>query len=329
MKNLVITLRNAQIFYSQFGFTETLRKIKTKFAGTKNLVAFSEDTLNIDQILHSQEEFAYKRTSFQFIERKNSPKKNFLVFLQSGAGLIDRERFRELKDHNFDLIVNNYDYTNTDFFTNLADQIKYDQTPGATKFLGYYLIATKYPDALKTYDYICFLDDDVEIDLTQIDFLFSKGRELRLDLFQASLSNDSHAAWPILKNSSQKNLNRDFEYFNTVEVMAPFISKRLIDKTLPYFKRSISTWGIDFVLGHFCINTFKSFPAVIYSTHMKHGKEINLKEGGFYKMLKKENIDPLDELNMLTALVGFEDQKIEMLSNDKIKVDHNLNLKIV
>ena len=91
------------------------------------------------------------------------------------------------------------------------------------------------------YKAVCFLDDDIEIDATRLNQLFAIGNLLNLDLWQASLTEDSQISWPHLvqmKNSYVRGAR-------TVEIMMPIFSRSGLAACWPSFAESQSGWGLD------------------------------------------------------------------------------------
>jgi|GEM_PF-4580694 len=267
--------------------------------------------LNSGQLISRQENFIQKVTDHIEIKRKDSRKKN-AVFLQCGSGLVSPERFFDQSNCNWDLIINHYDSTYISSFDCFVE-ISYSQYPGATKFLAYYLLSREYPDLIEKYDYVCFMDDDVNISVESINNLFDFGKDLNLNCFQASLTSDSNAEWPILKENTNFYPN-NLRFVNAVEVMAPVYSRNIIKKTIPYFRRSISTWGIDLIVGHVCNSFFYDSPVVCTNILIEHRKKSNQDDGAFYKMLKGLGIDPRKEMNLLLLLFGLNDARIYALN---------------
>lgn len=110
------------------------------------------------------------------------------------------------------------------------------------KIQGYDALFRYRPDLLERYEYIAFFDDDLEIAKADINRLFAIGRRYRLDLFQPSLTWDSHFSYAATLTSGQYTLR----YTNVVEMMCPVFHTTYLRRALPLFGLGY-TQGIDLI----------------------------------------------------------------------------------
>lgn len=266
--------------------------------------------LDCDRVAKGRVDFISLCSSFEVLEPAQIvPGRRFAVFLQAGSGIVNKERFFSDTEslRNWDLIVSHYDRGVQDFIGENATNILYGEV-SATKFLSYALLQQRDPSLLSKYEYVLFLDDDVDISVKDINDLFEIGMANRLDFFQAAVSEGSNAEWESLKEPICGR--GGIAYFNSVEVMAPVLSKRLLWHCLPLFYYSVSSWGLDLAIGSVCRRLLKSRPAVVCGLRMHHMRKSDQQNGAFYKMLGRSSINPRAEMAVLKRLMSVADYKI-------------------
>ncbi len=113
--------------------------------------------------------------------------------------------------------------------------------PGS-KIAGLATLFRHYPDLLDRYDFIALFDDDLRICPGDIERLFRFGDMYGLDLFQPSLSWDSHFSYAAFL----QNPGFLLRHTNMVEMMCPVFRASHLRRALPLFDLSFET-GIDLV----------------------------------------------------------------------------------
>jgi hypothetical protein len=104
-------------------------------------------------------------------------------------------------------------------------------------------VAATMVNVLPSYRYYAFLDDDLTVDALTLNRLFLVGDCLGLDLYQPSLTIGSYI--------SHNHLQQPKEEFNPVrkvpfvEIMCPFMSRRMVERASPMFDLTQSAWGLD------------------------------------------------------------------------------------
>jgi hypothetical protein len=96
-------------------------------------------------------------------------------------------------------------------------------------------------NVLPSYKYYCFADDDITVDTVTLNRLFLVGDCLGLDLYQPALTQGSYSS----HNHLLQIPGRVFRQVPFIEVMSPFMSRKMVEKAAPTFDLNISSWGLD------------------------------------------------------------------------------------
>lgn len=126
-------------------------------------------------------------------------------------------------------------------------------------------------DSAKKYVYIGFIDDDILIKISDINFLLHIAKVYQLDAFQPSIYRDSF-------HSYKYNLREPsilMSTVNWVEIMSPFFRYTLFEACGNFLTKSISSYGIDcYVIPFYqkLLNMNKAF--VIHAVSIHHHQEI-------------------------------------------------------
>lgn len=139
-------------------------------------------------------------------------------------------------DRLYDIAIHDYgDWTSEDVRKNCEAEY-WLPYPRREKFE----VAAAALPALPSYKYTAFLDDDLTVDTVTLNRLFLVGDCLGLDLFQPALTQDSYSSHFHLK--TQHSIVRQVPF---VEIMCPFMSRKMMEKAMPTFGTNISAWGLD------------------------------------------------------------------------------------
>ncbi|ODR96796.1 hypothetical protein AUC71_04310 [Methyloceanibacter marginalis] len=87
--------------------------------------------------------------------------------------------------------------------------------------------------------------------------------------------------------------------------MMPCLSRRALKEAAWVFKESVSGYGVDLLLGAYLSRRFGIDTFVIGSVVATHQRPIDQRDGAFYKFLRSQRIDPLEELRVITKLFGL------------------------
>lgn len=113
------------------------------------------------------------------------------------------------------------------------------EIPG-TKVAGYAALFRTHPELLARYDFIALFDDDLLVSAKDVERLFELGERFELDLFQPSLTWNSHFTFGAVLHNPRYLLR----YTNVVEMMCPVFRSAHLLRALPLFDLSFET-GID------------------------------------------------------------------------------------
>ena len=226
--------------------------------------------------LKARQDRFYAETRLSIAREAPIKRRKLLVFVQCGKGF-DASYLGSPRD--YDVLLNHYQPSEVN---PRADIVAFQ--PG-TKTTAIRRLLDQRPDLLMRYEAGLFLDDDAEIEAKDIDALFSAMARDRLDLAQPALTADSDSAWPFLKRPlAGSGLIR----VNTVEIMAPLMTRRALEKAGWAFGETVSGWGTDLLLGPAVRAAFgPDSVGVIGSIAVRHALPVDTREGAFYAYLRR------------------------------------------
>lgn len=211
-------------------------------------------------------------------------KRKYLVWIQSRVG---SEFFRWYRDgkRNWDLLINYYDSDPL-----RPDIGEYILSQRGTKFTAIFNV-WRYANIFEGYEYIIFIDDDLQFKYKDIDKYFRFISENSIDLSQPSLTAGSYCVWPVFFNKRSKG----YRCTNGVEIMMPAFSQRAISLMAPYFGLSVSGFGLDLLFAQLAEkNNFKV--AVVDAIRATHNSVIDQSSGAYYELLRSFGINSKFEL---------------------------------
>ncbi len=143
-------------------------------------------------------------------------------------------------DRLYDIAIHDYgDWTEEDVRKNCEAEY-WLPFPRREKFE----VAATMVNVLPSYRYYAFLDDDLTVDAVTLNRLFVVGDSLGLDLYQPALTSNSFYSHQSLCQFSGID-SYPIREVPFVEVMCPFMSRKLVEKVSPLFDLNISGWGLD------------------------------------------------------------------------------------
>jgi Protein of unknown function (DUF707) len=149
----------------------------------------------------------------------------------------------------------------------------------------------QHPEYLVDYEYFFFPDDDIEIDLKTIHFLFKWTENYELSMSQPVLSRDSFKSWKVLRKKAVSGIR----YLSSVELMCPLMSHQAVKELLPTFSLNKSGWGIDIVWGEMIRKKFGNKSIAVFDLlETKHTKPVG--KGELYNKLGKSAFEERDEI---------------------------------
>lgn len=218
--------------------------------------------------------------------RYSSRKRTHLVWVQCGKAFRLPSWFRSAASRNWDLLLNWYDLRCIDL--RFGDVVL---RQSGTKATGIHAVLSRFPEILTRYDAVLFLDDDLVVQHTDIDKVFSLAQSYDLDLFQPAVSAGSHCSWPHLFHRKGSVARRT----TGVEIMMFGFTRRALEACAPLFGRSVSGFGLDFA----CSNTVRERGwscGVIDSVQVIHPDSINEVSGTYYEFMREIGINQKLEL---------------------------------
>ncbi len=245
--------------------------------------------------LRARQDRFYAETRMRIAREAPGAGRKLLVFVQCGRGFAPK--FLAAR-RDYDLMLNCYEETDAD---PRADTVVFQ---GGTKTTAIRRLLDERPDLLLRYEAALFLDDDVEIGAGDIQALFATAARERLDLAHPALTADSDSAWPFLRRPSAGD---GIIRVSTVEIMAPLLTRRALERVGWAFSQTVSGWGTDLVLGPAARAAFgPGAVGVIGSVAVRHARRVDTAGGAFYAYLRRYGIDPAHEANCVVADFGVE-----------------------
>lgn len=262
-------------------------------------------TNNDAQLVQRQREFRKKITSLLITRTEKPLHGHNLLFVQCAKDTNFWSWFDKNRPRDWDVFLNCYadNFPETESAEHICIQ-------NGTKFTGILNCWLNHAAVFEMYEYIMFIDDDLEFRFDDISIFFKEMQRADLDLAQPSLSHDSCCSWPVFFNTSSVGTRNT----NGVEIMMPALSKRARDLLLPYFVFSVSGFGLDILMGKIAEEKGR-LSGVVDTVIAKHRRKIDTSGGSYYEYLRKHSINPQYELNRIiklfktsTSLVCIEKQ---------------------
>jgi hypothetical protein len=250
--------------------------------------------LNREQLRARQDRF-YADARLTIEREAEHMVRNFLVFVQCGQGF-DASYLKEPRG--YDVLLNYYKESAVNPKADIA------VFQAGTKTTAIRRLMELRADLLLRYEAVLFLDDDVEIGAEGIDALFGAMTAEKLDLAQPALTADSLTAYPFLK---ERSVGAGVMPVSSVEIMAPAMTRRALERARWVFAESVSGWGSDLILGPAVRAAFgpKSV-GVVGSVAVRHATPVDTQGGAFYAFLRRYGVDPGHEANRIAIDFGVE-----------------------
>jgi hypothetical protein len=116
--------------------------------------------------------------------------------------------------------------------------LSYEKGP---KSLGTVACMRKLAERIKSYDWVCFPDDDLAADLVTLNRFFAVVEEYNLDLAQPALGAGSYVWHDITRQRPHMKLR----FTTFVEIMAACFSQHALELCAPYLDATLSSYGPD------------------------------------------------------------------------------------
>jgi hypothetical protein len=217
--------------------------------------------------------------------------RDYLVFFRSGPNSLHARLLAEDPGRNWDCAVSYWASAQPP--DSLAEMYS---TGGGNKFDGFLEFWNSDPRA-RGYRYYLLLDDDVYFEPGDISRLLALCDRHKIELAQPALQ------WSTFYNHNVtvENPICELRRVSFVEVMAACFSATTLERLLPTFSGSRSTYGIDWAWA--CLMRERSLH-VVDAVAIKHTKPVDVKNGPLYRKMKAEGVSFVDELNRARSLYG-------------------------
>lgn len=143
----------------------------------------------------------------------------------------------------------------------------------------------------RAYDHIWLPDDDLAATPEAIERLFTLVDYHALHLAQPSLSHDSYISHAATVHNPRFLLRRT----NFVEVMAPMVSREMLQRVLPTMIENESGWGLDFLWQMF-LDRPRRDAGVVDTVQIRHTRPVG---GPNYAKMREQGKSPFDELEAM------------------------------
>jgi hypothetical protein len=222
----------------------------------------------------------------------NGRRRDYLVFFRSGPNSLHARLLVEDPGRNWDCAVSYWASTQPP--DSLAEMYS---TGGGNKFDGFLEFWNSDPRS-RGYRYYLLLDDDVYFEPGDISRLLTICDRHKIELAQPALK------WTTFfnHNVTVENPICELRRVSFVEVMAACFSAPTLERLLPTFSGSRSTWGIDWAWA--CVMRDTGTFHVVDAVAIDHTKVVDVKSGALYRKLRAEGVSFMDELNQARATYG-------------------------
>jgi Protein of unknown function (DUF707) len=241
------------------------------------------------------------REAIRLSALKETPaRRPWLVFVQTNGGHPAR---LHAEDRRYDLMLNYYHQPREPM-----REAEYVFVQNGTKTTAIAKLIEARPGIFDPYDYVLFLDDDIDLSAAQIADFFECMRENGLDLAQPALAAGSYGWFPVL---FRKAGSPGFRKVNHVEIMMPALSRRALAASANCFRQGISGFGVDVLIGATVARKFGPNVAVVDKVAARHLRAIDLEGGALYRYLSANGVDPSVEMWTILAENGLEPDLVE------------------
>ncbi|TWT95305.1 hypothetical protein Pla108_34500 [Botrimarina colliarenosi] len=157
------------------------------------------------------------------------------------------------------------------------------------------LAATKLRDLLARYERVWLPDDDIAADTPRINRLFDLFEKYRLQIAQPAI-----AAGEVSYNALCVDPRFEVRFTGYAEVMCPLFRREALQRCLPTFQESRSSWGLDWLWASLYS---KREIGVIDAVGVEHTRP--LATGSLYQKLAKMGVTPGDEFRAIRRRHGI------------------------
>jgi hypothetical protein len=200
-------------------------------------------------------------------------RKSFLLVSRVGAKSLHHNWLDDITDRNFDVFLSSYDGNLGDFN---QEGVQTEHRPGY-KIKGYNGFLNDHVALWSGYDYVCFMDEDIDVDVASLNKMFRLSAKYNLKIAQPSLTHDSYFSYASLLHQRPWKLR----YVNFIEMMCPVFRVDVLAQIAPLYGLGYEV-GIDLIWCNLVFNSETDF-AVLDSVQIRHTEPVGTqkKTNGF------------------------------------------------
>lgn len=159
--------------------------------------------------------------------------RDYLLYMLSAKGVCEAELFGESRL--FDVIINDHTGSHT-----YPEEAEYKFSVNKWKFRH---VNEDLQNITLQYKACAFFDDDIKVSTEDLNRLFVIGDNLKLNIWQPALTDDSFIYWQHLRQREDSFVRNT----NTVDLLATFFSKDALKICMDSFSFNYSGWGLEIV----------------------------------------------------------------------------------
>jgi hypothetical protein len=219
-------------------------------------------------------------------------RRDYLVFFRTGPNSLHPRLLAEDPQRNWDCAISYWASAQPP--DDLAEMYC---TGGGNKFDGF-IEFWRTDVRARGYRYYLLLDDDVYFEPGDISRFLTLCDRHKIELAQPALK------WTTFYNHNVtvENPICELRRVSFIEVMAACFSAPTLERLLPTFSGSRSTWGIDWAWA--CLMRDHGSLHVVDAVAIDHTKMVDVKSGALYRRLRAEGVSFEGELDAARAQYG-------------------------
>jgi hypothetical protein len=222
-------------------------------------------------------------------------KRQNLVIVRAGDNSLHREWLKGKGERNWDIVVN---YYGDDPEIYREWDVERIDSKGP-KWPSLYELISSTANLIAGRSYIWLPDDDLLASKQDINRLFEICAEHKLEVAQPALTWDSYYSHLI----TLRNCRTTIRFTNFVEIMAPCFFTKMLVKSLPEFRKSLSGWGMDSIWARLADNPVNGI-AIIDAITVRHTRPVG---GPSYNILREKGVSPWDEHRAIREMHGIDE----------------------
>jgi Protein of unknown function (DUF707) len=236
-------------------------------------------------------------------------KRRNLVIVRAGNNSLHPEWLKGPEARTWDLVVNYFGDDPNKYRE--PDVVRIDSK--GPKWPALHDLIQSHSEFITDYDYIWLPDDDLLATKADINRFFELVKSYDLEVAQPALTWDSYYSHiTTLRNNMTK-----IRFTNYVEVMAPCLCSKMLQKALPLFNSNLSGWGLDHLWCTMADDPLNKI-AIVDEVTVRHTRPVG---GPNYKLLRQTGVSPWDELRALCKAHGLDEEPM-LVTHKAIRRDN-------